>query len=83
MTPGQAWPTQVRLKAQSMGGRGSGTPGRSPGTRTRSDSGRIVQCTGVAISTASLSIPTGICGWLRLTGWPLARAAGYGRSWAW
>ena len=36
-----------RERAQSIGGRGSRTPGRSVGTRTRSDSGRIMQRTGV------------------------------------
>ena len=43
-----------------VGGRGSGTPGRLRGTRTRSASGRIAQRTGVGIRTDSPSIPTGI-----------------------
>ena len=46
-----------RSRAQSSRGRGAGTPGRPRGTRTRRTSGRIVQDTGVGISTDSPSIP--------------------------
>ena len=43
-----------------MMGLGSGTPGRSRGTRTRRAAGRIVQRTGVSSTSASPSTPTGI-----------------------
>ena len=45
---------------QSMTGVGSGTPGRSRGTRTRRAAGCTVQRTGVSSSSASPSTPTGI-----------------------
>jgi hypothetical protein len=50
-----------------MAGLGGGTPGRSRGTRTRSTPGRIAQCTGTGIQTASPSMPTGIRSELALT----------------
>ncbi|MGO8895374.1 MAG: hypothetical protein ACLP8X_39555 [Streptosporangiaceae bacterium] len=55
-------PARYRSLAQSFGGFGAGTPGRSRGTQTRSARGETVQVTGVDISIDSPSTPTGICG---------------------
>jgi hypothetical protein len=49
-----------RSRFQSMIGLGSGTPGRSRGTRTRRAAGWTVQRTGVSSNSASPSTPTGI-----------------------
>src|SRR6266567_740641 len=51
-------PARYRSLAQSLGGFGAGTPGRSRGTQTRSARGETMQVTGVDISIDSPSTPT-------------------------
>jgi hypothetical protein len=55
-------PATYRSPAQSPGGFGAGTPGRSRGTQTRSTPGQTAQATGADITIDSPSTPTGICG---------------------